>query len=519
MNFFALVTQQKPPSSSFSEKKRKGKRKISSDTEIELQNQFARFASPKATSNTANRKSKKSKLSKNKRKIQSDPNDPSTQYIAHPLRCPMVKQFLTFFRKICSAHSIPTAKTQVGPVTEWRTISKLSVRSPNKQTPLTIGIFAPGSHTVVPLMFSPAHHPSINAAVSITTAAAHKCQIQGYNGKDHGGLSYVGLNVETSTGNISLVLVWNANTSLEVEHLDEFLQELIASTTKKLQWHSIWCHYHKANRHNNQIYGREGSTWECVHGSKDPIAEVLPLHGRSMAPPPALRFPPNVFRQANLNGFTKIIQSIRNRWMRPNEEKCHLCLELYGGVGTIGLNVLDLVDQLRCSDANPFNEACFLQARNELHSSMSKKATYFTKDATRMALDGELHQNVDILIVDPPRKGLDEEVLVEIEKTSVSRPKRIIYVSCGFKAFQKDCSRLIQTGYKPIHAEGHVLFPGANHIETLCVFDDVKNQQKQSSSSSSSNNNNNTMGSISISSTSELKKGRRRRKKKHRKKN
>ena len=25
--------------------------------------------------------------------------------------------------------------------------------------------------------------------------------------------------------------------------------------------------------------------------------------------------------------------------------------------------------------------------------------------------------------------------------------------------------------YKPIHVEGHVLFPGSNHIETLCIFD------------------------------------------------
>ena len=280
-------------------------------------------------------------------------------------------------------------------------------------------------------------------------------------------------NVETSTGRISLVLVWNAASSSDVHNLHAFIQELIAQ--QKHKWHSIWCHYHRADRHNNQIYGREGSTWECVHGTEEPIAEVLPLKGRTMVPPPALRLPPNVFRQANLQGFSNIIRSIRNNWMRPNgNQKCQLCLELYGGVGTIGLNLLDLVDELRCSDANPFNEACFIRTRDELHASMSSKAKYFTKDATAMALDGELARHVDVLIVDPPRKGLDEQVLVELERTDVARPKRIIYVSCGFKAFQRDCSRLVHARYVPRHAEGHVLFPGANHIETLCVFDDVR---------------------------------------------
>ena len=385
----------------------------------------------------------------------------------------------------------------MGPTTGWRTISKLSVRSPNRQTPPTIGIFAPGSHDVVPLLSSPAHHPSINVAVQITTESAKRTNVMGYNGVDHGGLSYIGVNIETSTGRVSLVLVWNAAGPSNVSNLESFVQDLVAAEERaeegkgggkggekggekggrrrRIQWHSIWCHYHLASRHNNQIYGREGSVWECVHGEEEPIAEVLPVRGRSMVPPPSLRLPPNVFRQANLRGFANIVQEIRNRWMRPNGQKCGHCLELYGGVGTIGLNLLDLVGSLRCSDANPFNEACFLRTCRDLHPSMSSKAEYVTKDATTMALDGELRRNVDVLIVDPPRKGLDEEVMVELERGSnILRPKRIVYVSCGFKAFQRDAGRLIRAGYGPKHAEGHVLFPGANHIETLCVFDDVR---------------------------------------------
>jgi len=54
---------------------------------------------------------------------------------------------------------------------------------------------------------------------------------------------------------------------------------------------------------------------------------------------------------------------------------CNKCVELYGGVGTIGLNVLDLVEgTLSCSDENPFNKACFLKTRDNLASEHASKA-------------------------------------------------------------------------------------------------------------------------------------------------
>ena len=484
MDFFSLTKKAKKSKAKSSNKRKRPSSKTTTATNDLLQNQLLRFSQSQPTTTTTTSKKKKKNKSKKKKKSLFNPLDPSTQYIKHPLRCPMVQQFNTFFAKLTATHSIPDAVAHVGPATGWRTISKLSVRSTTPTAPPVIGIFAPGSHNVVPLLSSPAHHPSIDKAVQITSQAARDTNIQGYNGKDHGGLSYVGTNVETRTGRVSLVLVWNASSASEVLRLNLFIAELI----EKNEWHSIWNHFHKADRHNNQIYGREGSIWECVHGTKEPIAEVLSLKGRSMTPAPALRLPPNVFRQANLLGFAKIIQSIRNNWMRPRRTKCHLCLELYGGVGTIGLNLLDLVNELRCSDANPFNEACFVRTRDELHPSMSSKAVYFTKDASQMAIDGELSRNVDVLIVDPPRKGLDEEVLVEMERRDVPRPKRLIYVSCGFKAFQRDCGRLVRAGYVPVHGEGHVLFPGANHIETLCVFDDVRSGSGGSGGGSSSSN-------------------------------
>jgi 23S rRNA (uracil1939-C5)-methyltransferase len=49
--------------------------------------------------------------------------------------------------------------------------------------------------------------------------------------------------------------------------------------------------------------------------------------------------------------------------------------------------------------------------------------------------------------------------------------KRLVYVSCGFEALKRDATALMAAGWKVTHAEGFVLFPGSDHLETLAVFD------------------------------------------------
>ena len=68
----------------------------------------------------------------------------------------------------------------------------------------------------------------------------------------------------------------------------------------------------------------------------------------------------------------------------------------------------------------------------------------------------------------------------------MSGVRRLIYVSCGFKSFQRDASFLLGGagggggagaggggGWRLVHAEGHVLFPGSDHLETLAIFDRI----------------------------------------------
>ena len=129
------------------------------------------------------------------------------------------------------------------------------------------------------------------------------------------------------------------------------------------------------------------------------------------------------------------------------------------------MNVADLTSPLISSDENPFNKECFLAAATTLND--AAKISYESKNATAMVQSNALEKG-QIIIVDPPRKGLDEKVLTAL--CSAEKPELLVYVSCGFDAFQRDCNALLQSGWKLDHAEGHILFPGSDAIETLAFF-------------------------------------------------
>lgn len=190
---------------------------------------------------------------------------------------------------------------------------------------------------------------------------------------------------------------------------------------------------------------------------------------------PVLYFPPNVFRQANIRAFAQIVLRIRNYMeskAAENEKKKLSVLELYGGVGTIGLN-LDLknsVEKLECSDSNPYNEACFRRSVGGLSEELQKKLVYTPLGASDMCADEGKLMGWDVLIVDPPRKGCDEDVRLALSDPKKCDAETLVYVSCGFKAFQRDYE-LLKEVYDLKVAEGHLLFPGSDHLETLAIFE------------------------------------------------
>lgn len=79
----------------------------------------------------------------------------------------------------------------------------------------------------------------------------------------------------------------------------------------------------------------------------------------------------------------------------------------------------------------------------------------------------------DVVIVDPPRKGLDAQL---IEATGKMAPQKVIYVSCNPATLVRDLQRFAEQGYhvtKPIQPVDQ--FPQTTHVESVTVLERTQN--------------------------------------------
>ena len=90
---------------------------------------------------------------------------------------------------------------------------------------------------------------------------------------------------------------------------------------------------------------------------------------------------------------------------------------------------------------------------------------------------GRWCQGAEVVVCDPPRKGLEPQLLGWLcspGTQAASGVRRLLYLSCGFPALQRDAAQLLGSGrWRLSHAEGFLFFPGTDHIETQAVFDAV----------------------------------------------
>lgn len=71
----------------------------------------------------------------------------------------------------------------------------------------------------------------------------------------------------------------------------------------------------------------------------------------------------------------------------------------------------------------------------------------------------------DIVILDPPRKGCEREVLDAIAQAKVSR---VVYVSCDPATLARDLGILDKLGYETLVVQPVDMFPWTGHVETVC---------------------------------------------------
>lgn len=140
-------------------------------------------------------------------------------------------------------------------------------------------------------------------------------------------------------------------------------------------------------------------------------------------------------------------------------------LDLYCGVGTITLAMSQAAGKVIGIEVIPqaVEDAKENAIRNNIHN-----AEFFCADAGQAALELELQGiHADVVVVDPPRKGLNADAIHAIARFA---PRRLVYVSCDPATLARDTALLKEKGFCLQSAQAFDLFPRCAHVESVAVF-------------------------------------------------
>ena len=145
-----------------------------------------------------------------------------------------------------------------------------------------------------------------------------------------------------------------------------------------------------------------------------------------------------------------------------------LLLDLYCGMGTIGLSMVDHCRELVGVEIVPEAIESAKSNAARMGDAVAAKSCFFCADAgqaaTRLAAEG-LHP--DVVMLDPPRKGCDEATLSAVVRMA---PRRVVYVSCNPATAARDAAWLEQNGYHAEKVQPVDLSPRTKHCEAVLLL-------------------------------------------------
>jgi 23S rRNA (uracil1939-C5)-methyltransferase len=172
-------------------------------------------------------------------------------------------------------------------------------------------------------------------------------------------------------------------------------------------------------------------------------------------------FPPGAFGQNHLPLFERAVEQISS--LVPRNA---VVTEMYCGVGSIGLGLLESAQEVRFNERSPDGLLGLEQGLAERPDMERSRARLFPGSAGERL---EALEGADFVVVDPPRRGLDPELC---QSLATETPNRLVYLACGLDRLIEDLERLQAPGrLRLVGVEAFDFFPFTDHIETLVWLD------------------------------------------------
>lgn len=308
---------------------------------------------------------------------------------------------------------------------------------------LISGIYAAGSHYVLPVDTCLLHHPALDEAISAVRKAARECRYRAYDeDKKTGLIRHVLVRHSLKTDELLVVLVTSEKVLPGAKDFVKRVRQKCPKITTIVQNINPRSTSAVLGFSERVLYGR-GFIEDSLGGvdfriSASSFYQVNPVQTEVLYK--------TAIDMAKLDGTQSI-------------------LDAYCGVGTIGLVAAGYAKSVLGIERNGQAVKCAIE---NAKINGIKNARFLNADATtaiqRMAARGE---RVDVVFMDPPRAGSTPEFLSAV---NFMAPEKILYISCNPETQKRDLEILRKMGWKVLRIQPVDMFPHAEHVETVCLL-------------------------------------------------
>ena len=169
---------------------------------------------------------------------------------------------------------------------------------------------------------------------------------------------------------------------------------------------------------------------------------------------------PDSFFQPNPSQATQIFSLVQDITAEYDAE---IIYDLFCGTGTLGIVSANPNTQIYGMD---IVESSIKLATHNAQQNNVQQAVYIADDIFKN-LQNYIWPDPDLILIDPPRKGLEPKTIDLISQTTA---KVLVYVSCNLKTFANDAKLLQEYGYKLKQLTPVDQFPHTKHLEIVSVF-------------------------------------------------
>ncbi len=303
------------------------------------------------------------------------------------------------------------------------------------------GYYQKSSHQLINLNQCPVQDARLNPLLAEIKQDIQKQGWQIYNEHRHTGIvRHIGLRIGRRTGEILLTLVvkdWN------LPGIKEQAQEWL-----KCYQALVGVCLNKNPHRTNAIFGNETRCVAGVPYLKEEFAEL------------EFQVRPDTFFQVYTETAENLLQVIESELNLQGNE---VLLDTYCGIGTL---TLPLAKHVRQAVGLELQAEAVEQAILNAKCNQIKNVNFMTGAVEELL--SKLDIKPDIVLLDPPRKGCDRQV---IETLLTTKPHRIVYVSCKVATLARDLKLLCSNQvYRITRIQPADFFPQTAHVEVAAFL-------------------------------------------------